>query len=192
MVRIASLEISARRRATAIIIDNHRVFLIRIEMGREVVAAANRVATGVYEIPSSCLSKSDIGHLLGIQVAHEAGFLRLGIEGVEALGVGGTLAIADHHRSGCGQRERLHDVLADGDRFDAETLAIHAIEADAVSILSGEIDVSIRFVPHSLGDVGIEVACDRRDLLVGEAHHVELMVVHAGCLALLDLLTDAS
>ena len=65
-MRITSLEVTARRRATTIVIDNHRVFLIRIEMGREIVTPADRISTRVDEIPCACLTKGDVSHLLGV------------------------------------------------------------------------------------------------------------------------------
>lgn len=48
---ITALEIASRRRATAVIVDDHRVFARRIERRGQIVAAMNAVAARVHETP---------------------------------------------------------------------------------------------------------------------------------------------
>ena len=45
VVRIAALEITACRTATAIVVHDHRIFLRRVEVRRQVEAAVNRITS---------------------------------------------------------------------------------------------------------------------------------------------------
>ena len=87
MVRIAALEIAARWRATAVVVDYERIFLGRVEMWRQIVAATNGVATRVDEIPCLALAKLHVAETLRVEVFDHGWLKALEVHTVKAVGV---------------------------------------------------------------------------------------------------------
>ena len=99
MMRIAALEHSGSRTASAIVIHHHRILLRCIEMRWQIVTAAKRVATRVHEIPSLALAQLDILQQTGTEIINKLRLLRLQIHLVESVGIGCALSGERHFRS---------------------------------------------------------------------------------------------
>ena len=87
MVRITALEIAARWRATAVVVDYERIFLGRVEMWRQIVAATDGVATRVDEIPCLALAKLHVAETLRMEVFYHDWLKVLKVHAVKAVGV---------------------------------------------------------------------------------------------------------
>ena len=109
-MRIAALEHTGGRTATAIVVHHHRILLGSIEMRWQIVTAAKSVATGIHEVPSLALAQFDVFEQAGTEIIYEQRLLRLGTHLVESVGIGCALSRERHFRSSCCDGEAL-DVL---------------------------------------------------------------------------------
>ena len=92
MMRIAALEHTGGRTATAIVVHHHRILLGSIEMRWQIVTAAKGIATGIHEVPSLALAQLDVFQQAGTEIIYEQRLLRLGAHLVESVGIGSALS----------------------------------------------------------------------------------------------------
>ena len=111
------------------------------------------------------------------EVFHQSSLSLLGIEGIEAIGVHGTLTIVCQYRCLVGQGDVLHQIFLRFELLNLTILRIHAIEADIIAVLGGKIYLTIDFVPFSLLNAWIEILGHRSDFLIGKVHEIHLIVV---------------
>ena len=71
MLRIAALEVATRRRATTVVVHNHRILLRCIEMRGQIEATADGIATRRDEVPRLALAKLDVLQQFLVRVVEE-------------------------------------------------------------------------------------------------------------------------
>ena len=160
-------------------------------MGRQIITATDGITAGVDIVPGLHLTECHILETLGKSVTQGLGLHRLGLHGIETLGIGGTLTIVGHQRCCLGEREATHIFLGHPQTLDAQTPAVHPEEVHTVAVFGLEIEVAVGLAPFHRQHIGIEVTREGCQLLAAEVHQIELGVNHAGGLSLLHLLADA-
>ena len=191
MVRIAALKVAARGAAAAVVVDDHRVFLRRIEIRREIEAAVDGLSFRILEIPRPAFAQPDILEDLGAEIFAQRGRALFRIHQIKPVGVRGALAVPGHDRRGGGEAEALDQVFRRVDLPDAAALGIEAEEIDPVAVLSGQVDLPVGQAPFRGGHARVEIAGQRLDLPGAQVHQVQLDVGHARGLAFSDVFADA-
>ncbi len=105
IVGITALEIASRRRATAVIVDDHRVFARRIERRGQIVAPMNAVAARVHETPGVEFAKLHVGKPLGHRLVEQRGHILAEIQTVKTVGILRPMACKRGHSTLCRNRE---------------------------------------------------------------------------------------
>ena len=190
--RVAALERALRRRGTAVVVHDERVFLARVEMGRQVETAVDGIALGRDEVPVLHLAQRHVLQDLLREVDEPLALQGLEIEGIEPLRVGDAHAVVGQARGVAGERDVLHHILVGRQLADVAIRRVEAVEAHVVAVLGREIDLVIICAPGDAADGWIECLGKRLRLFRGDIEQEELPVGQVGGLSLLDVEADTT
>ena len=129
MCGIAALEIATDGRASAIIIHDHGILPVGVEMRRQIIAAGDFVAQPVSESPGTALTER---HILQVACAHVVSQLALhgpGVERVESVGVAGAFSPPHHVGRGSSQGESFNEVFRCVYPVDFQILGVQPVKA---------------------------------------------------------------
>ncbi len=96
MVWIAAFKCAARRRASAIVVHDHRIFARRVEVGRKDVASADAVATRRFVDPRLAFAEHHTVEPLGTEILDEILTQIFRVERIETVGIDSSLSDIHH------------------------------------------------------------------------------------------------
>ena len=192
VVGVAAFKIAARRTAAAVVVDDHRILLRRIEIRREIEAAIDHFAFRILEVPFPAFAQPDILEDRRAEIFAQLGLAFFRVHQVKPVGVRGTLAIPGHDGRGIGKAEALDQFFRDVDLPDLPILGIEAEKIDMVAVFGSQVDLPVGPAPFGGGHAGIEITGQRLDFPGVEVHQIQLDVGHARRLAFADVLADAA
>ena len=176
--RVVSFQCSIDRAGSSIVIDQHRIFLGRIELRRQVVPTLYDCTVRSRIVPVACRCEIDIGQLLGGQIPYEFSFGP--IEPIESVSIVGTLAaVPDSTIISC-HTEPLYYILSGLNLTDLKGFQIQPIELLARSVFSPEVIVVVFSVESPCRYTGVEILGQGCCFPCGEIEQEELLVVRIG------------
>ena len=89
---IIRIQIASYGRTSAIIINQHGIFLARIEVWRQIISAIYSVASAALEIPFAEFTQFDIAQSFGIVVMYERLLILLQVHRIYTICIGGSFA----------------------------------------------------------------------------------------------------
>ena len=178
VVGIAALEVASGRRASAVIVDYHRIFLRRIKRGGQIVAAMDTVAARVDVAPGMEFAQLYVGELRGHRLVHQRRRILAKIQAVEAVGVLRSVTGECGEAAGLRNGERAGHILRKHDTADFARLRVEPIETHLIAVFGREIYLAVSLAPLHRSDTRIEIARHRPEAAVGARIDVKLIVDH--------------
>ena len=180
------------RRGTAVVINNQRIFLVRVEIGRQTHHTLYLRAIGSREVPLFRLAQlypvEDGLHRIGKQ----GGNLLLRIIQVSHARAGiASTYVGSHRRIVLRQREVENHILLQRQHLVASGLRGVAIDVLAIAIGRIEVDAVVRTVPLQELNRRVEVTGDGLHLLRSQVHDERLRIELIGDGMIAAVLTDA-
>ena len=92
MMRVTASKITACGTASAVVVDYHRIFFVRVKMRRQVVASANGVPPRVDKVPRLAFTQQHIFQF-PVQIFFQLGGILLQINHIQAVRIGRTFSV---------------------------------------------------------------------------------------------------
>ena len=176
---ITRLEIAARGRAAAVIVDDDGIALRGIEARRQIIAAGDGVATAAHKRPRLATAKHRTFHVVLVEFFQKRRLARSGVEAIETVAVARALALPQQLGRVVSQGYLVDHVLRLLHLRDGAAGRVAFVKMAIVAVVGGEPDVAVGFRPFVGVHAGVKQPRQGVDLARGNVQGVELIVVHA-------------